>query len=164
MEGPEVELDYYNFEALNIPKGHPAREMQATFFISEDVVLRTHTSPVQVRTMEKKRPPVRMICPGAVYRCDSDPTHSPMFHQVEGLLVDKGITFADLKGVLTVFVHQMFGKETKLRFPTQFFPFHRTQRRDRYRMFHLWRKRMRGLFQYRMVGDLGVWDGGPSSL
>ncbi|NWG03830.1 MAG: phenylalanine--tRNA ligase subunit alpha [Syntrophaceae bacterium] len=123
VEGPEVELDYYNFEALNIPKGHPAREMQATFFISEDVVLRTHTSPVQVRTMEKKQPPVRVICPGAVYRCDSDPTHSPMFHQVEGLLVDKGITFADLKGVLTVFVHQMFGKETKLRFRPSFFPF-----------------------------------------
>ena len=123
VEGPEVELDYYNFEALNIPKGHPAREMQATFFISEDVVLRTHTSPVQVRTMEKKRPPVRMICPGAVYRCDSDPTHSPMFHQVEGLLVDKGITFADLKGVLTIFVHQMFGKETRLRFRPSFFPF-----------------------------------------
>src|SRR5208337_2300270 len=92
VEGPEVELDYYNFEALNIPKGHPAREMQATFFISDDVVLRTHTSPVQVRTMEKKRPPVRVVCPGAVYRCDSDPSHSPMFHQVEGLLVDKGIT------------------------------------------------------------------------
>lgn len=123
VEGPEVELDYYNFEALNIPKGHPAREMQATFFISEDVVLRTHTSPVQVRTMEKKKPPVRVICPGAVYRCDSDPTHSPMFHQVEGLLVDQGITFSDLKGILTVFVHQMFGKETKLRFRPSFFPF-----------------------------------------
>lgn len=123
VEGPEVELDYYNFEALNIPKGHPAREMQSTFFISGDVVLRTHTSPVQVRTMEKKRPPVRVICPGAVYRCDSDPTHSPMFHQVEGLLVDKGITFADLKGVLTIFVHQMFGKETRLRFRPSFFPF-----------------------------------------
>jgi phenylalanyl-tRNA synthetase alpha chain len=122
-EGPEVELDYYNFEALNIPKGHPAREMQATFFISDDVVLRTHTSPMQVRTMEKKRPPVRVICPGAAYRCDSDPSHSPMFHQVEGLLVDKGITFADLKGVLTVFVHQMFGKETRLRFRPSFFPF-----------------------------------------
>jgi len=123
VEGPEVELDYYNFEALNIPKGHPAREMQATFFFSDDVVLRTHTSPVQARTMEKKRPPVRVISPGAVYRCDSDPSHSPMFHQVEGLLVDKGITFADLKGVLTVFVHQMFGKETKLRFRPSFFPF-----------------------------------------
>ena len=123
VEGPEVELDYYNFEALNIPKGHPAREMQATFFISEDVVLRTHTSPVQVRTREKKRPPVRVICPGAVYRCDSDPTHSPMFHQVEGLLVDRGITFSDLKGVLSVFVHQMFGKGTQLRFRPSFFPF-----------------------------------------
>jgi len=123
VEGPEVELDYYNFEALNIPKGHPAREMQATFFISDDVVLRTHTSPMEVRTMEKRRPPVRIISPGAVYRCDSDPTHSPMFHQVEGLLVDKGITFADLKGVLTAFVHQMFGKGTKLRFRPSFFPF-----------------------------------------
>jgi phenylalanyl-tRNA synthetase alpha chain len=123
VEGPEVELDYYNFEALNIPKGHPAREMQATFFISDEVVLRTHTSPMEVRTMEKHPPPVRIISPGPVYRCDSDPTHSPMFHQVEGLLVDKGITFADLKGVLTVFVHQMFGKGTKLRFRPSFFPF-----------------------------------------
>ena len=123
VEGPEVELDYYNFEALNIPKGHPAREMQSTFFISEDVVLRTHTSPVQVRTMEKRQPPVRVICPGAVYRCDSDPTHSPMFHQVEGLLVDRGVTFADLKGVLAVFVHQMFGEGTRLRFRPSFFPF-----------------------------------------
>ena len=122
-EGPEVELDYYNFEALNIPKGHPAREMQATFFISEDVVLRTHTSPMEVRTMEKHPPPVRIISPGPAYRRDSDPTHSPMFHQVEGLLVDKGITFADLKGVLTVFVHQMFGKGTRLRFRPSFFPF-----------------------------------------
>jgi len=122
-EGPEVELDYYNFEALNIPKGHPAREMQATFFISDEVVLRTHTSPMEVRTMEKHPPPVRIISPGPAYRRDSDPTHSPMFHQVEGLLVDKGITFADLKGVLTVFVHQMFGRETKLRFRPSFFPF-----------------------------------------
>lgn len=123
VKGPEVELDYYNFEALNIPKGHPAREMQATFFISDEVVLRTHTSPMEVRTMEKQSPPVRIISPGAVYRRDFDPTHSPMFHQVEGLLVDKGITFADLKGVLTVFVHQMFGRETKLRFRPSFFPF-----------------------------------------
>jgi phenylalanyl-tRNA synthetase alpha chain len=123
VEGPEVELDYYNFEALNIPKGHPAREMQATFFISDEVVLRTHTSPMEVRTMEKQSPPVRIISPGAVYRRDFDPTHSPMFHQVEGLLVDKGITFADLKGVLTIFVHQMFGKETRLRFRPSFFPF-----------------------------------------
>jgi phenylalanyl-tRNA synthetase alpha chain len=123
VEGPEVELDYYNFEALNIPKGHPAREMQATFFISDEVVLRTHTSPMEVRTMEKHPPPVRIISPGACYRRDLDPSHSPMFHQVEGLLVDKGITFADLKGVLTYFVHQMFGKETKLRFRPSFFQF-----------------------------------------
>ncbi len=123
VEGPEVELDYYNFEALNIPKGHPAREMQATFFISEDVVLRTHTSPMEVRTMERQPPPVQIISPGPCYRRDSDPTHSPMFHQVEGLLVDRGITFADLKGVLTYFVHQMFGRETKLRFRPSFFPF-----------------------------------------
>jgi len=123
VEGPEVELDYYNFEALNIPKGHPAREMQATFFISDEVVLRTHTSPMEVRTMEKHPPPVRIISPGLCYRRDSDPTHSPMFNQVEGLLVDKGITFADLKGVLTFFVHQMFGKKTKLRFRPSFFPF-----------------------------------------
>jgi len=123
VEGPEVELDYYNFEALNIPKGHPAREMQATFFISDEVVLRTHTSPMEVRTMEKQPPPVRIISPGPVYRRDSDPTHSPMFHQVEGLLVDKGITFADLKGVLTFFVHQIFGKKTRLRFRPSFFPF-----------------------------------------
>ncbi len=122
-EGPEVELDYYNFEALNIPKGHPAREMQATFFISDEVVLRTHTSPMEVRTMEKHPPPVRIISPGPAYRRDSDPTHSPMFHQVEGLLVDKGITFGDLKGVLTIFVHQMFGTETRLRFRPSFFPF-----------------------------------------
>jgi phenylalanyl-tRNA synthetase alpha chain len=123
VEGPEVELDYYNFEALNIPKGHPAREMQATFFISDEVVLRTHTSPMEVRTMEKHPPPVRIISPGPCYRRDSDPTHSPMFHQVEGLLVDRGIRFSDLKGVLTAFVQQMFGKKTKLRFRPSFFPF-----------------------------------------
>ena len=123
VEGPEVELDYYNFEALNIPRGHPAREMQATFFISDDVVLRTHTSPVEVRTMERRRPPVRIISPGPCYRCDSDPTHSPMFHQVEGLLVDRGVTFADLKGTLTFFVHQFFGEKTRLRFRPSFFPF-----------------------------------------
>jgi phenylalanyl-tRNA synthetase alpha chain len=123
VEGPEVELDYYNFEALNIPKGHPAREMQATFFISDEVVLRTHTSPMEVRTMEKHPPPVRIISPGPCYRRDSDPTHSPMFYQVEGLLVDRGITFADLKGVLTAFVYQMFGERTKLRFRPSFFPF-----------------------------------------
>lgn len=122
-EGPEVELDYYNFEALNLPKDHPARDMQDTFYVSDNVVLRTHTSPVQVRTMEKQRPPVRVITLGAVYRCDSDVAHTPMFHQVEGLLVDKNISMGDLKGVLTRFVHLMFGKDIAVRFRPSFFPF-----------------------------------------
>jgi phenylalanyl-tRNA synthetase alpha chain len=122
-EGPEVETDYYNFEALNIPKNHPARDMQDTFYISEDVVLRTHTSPIQVRIMEKLSPPVRVIAPGKVYRCDSDLTHTPMFHQVEGLLVDENISFGDLKGTLTTFVHKMFDDRTSLRFRPSFFPF-----------------------------------------
>ncbi len=123
VEGPEVETDYYNFEALNIPKNHPARDMQDTFYVSDNIVLRTHTSPVQIRSMEGQTPPVRVIAPGKVYRCDSDLTHTPMFHQVEGLLVDDGVSFGDLKGTLTVFVHQMFGKKTKLRFRPSFFPF-----------------------------------------
>src|SRR5208283_4024080 len=123
VEGPEIELDYYNFEALNIPRDHPARDMQDTFYISEDVVLRTHTSPLQVRVMEKRKPPVRIIAPGRTYRCDSDVTHTPMFHQVEGLMVDKDVSFGDLKGTLTTFVHQMFGPEVGLRFRPSFFPF-----------------------------------------
>ena len=122
-EGPEVELDYYNFEALNFPRDHPARDMQDTFFISDDIVLRTHTSPVQVRGMEKRKPPVRFIAPGKVYRCDADITHTPMFHQVEGLMVDKGITFSNLKGILETFLHQMFGSDTPVRFRPSFFPF-----------------------------------------
>ena len=122
-EGPEVELDYYNFEALNFPKEHPARDMQDTFFISEEVVLRTHTSPLQVRIMEKTDPPVRVVAPGRVFRCDSDLTHTPMFHQVEGLLVDQNVSFGDLKGILTTFVHQMFDTQTSLRFRPSFFPF-----------------------------------------
>jgi phenylalanyl-tRNA synthetase alpha chain len=123
VEGPEIELDYYNFEALNIPKDHPARDMQDTFYISEDVVLRTHTSPLQVRTMEKRKPPLRVIAPGRTYRRDSDVTHTPMFHQVEGLMVGKDISLGDLKGILTTFVHQMFGPEVGLRFRPSFFPF-----------------------------------------
>ncbi len=122
-EGPEVETDYYNFEALNIPKNHPARDMQDTFYISKNIVLRTHTSPTQPRIMEKQKPPVRIISPGKVYRCDSDLTHTPMFHQVEGLLVDENVSFGDLKGILTTFVHQMFDPETSLRFRPSFFPF-----------------------------------------
>lgn len=123
VKGPNVELDYYNFEALNIPKDHPARDMQDTFYISDNVVLRTHTSPMQVRVMESHKPPVSIIAPGKVYRRDSDVSHTPMFHQVEGLLVDKGVTLGDLKGTLTSFVHQMFGRDTRLRFRPSFFPF-----------------------------------------
>ena len=123
VEGPEVESDYYNFEALNIPKDHPARDMQDTFYVSEEIVLRTHTSPAQPRVMEKQQPPVRIVAPGKVYRCDSDITHTPMFHQVEGLLVDENVSFGDLKGTLTSFVHQMFDPETRLRFRPSFFPF-----------------------------------------
>ena len=122
-EGPEVELDYYNFEALNFPKDHPARDMQDTFYFTPNIVLRTHTSPVQVRTMEGRKPPLRVIAPGRVYRHDSDPTHSPMFHQVEGFIVDKHVTFADLKGTLTFFVHQFFGSDVQMRFRPSFFPF-----------------------------------------
>jgi phenylalanyl-tRNA synthetase alpha chain len=122
-EGPDVELDYYNFEALNIPKDHPARDMQDTFYISDNVVLRTHTSPIQVRVMEKQSPPVRIIAPGKAYRVDSDISHTPMFHQVEGLMVGENISLGDLKGILTTFVHQMFDKETSLRFRPSFFPF-----------------------------------------
>jgi phenylalanyl-tRNA synthetase alpha chain len=123
VEGPEVESDYYNFEALNIPKNHPARDMQDTFYVSDNVVLRTHTSPTQPRVMEKQQPPVRIVAPGKVYRCDSDLTHTPMFHQVEGLLVDRHVSFADLKGTLTAFIHQMFDDRTTLRFRPSFFPF-----------------------------------------
>ncbi|MBN2331771.1 MAG: phenylalanine--tRNA ligase subunit alpha [Deltaproteobacteria bacterium] len=121
--GPEVELDYYNFEALNIPQDHPARQMQDTFYVSDDVVLRTHTSPVQIRVMEQQQPPVFVIVPGKVYRCDSDLTHTPMFHQVEGLMVDSRITFADLKGVLTEFLHLFFTPHVKVRFRPSYFPF-----------------------------------------
>lgn len=122
-EGPEIELDFYNFEALNFPKDHPARDMQDTFFIDDKLLLRTHTSPVQIRTMLKHAPPVRIIAPGTVYRCDSDATHSPMFHQIEGLMVDKGITFTDLKGILTIFINQLFGMGTGVRLRPSFFPF-----------------------------------------
>ncbi len=122
-EGPEVELDYYNFEALNVPKYHPARDMQDTFYISDNIVLRTQTSPMQIRVMEQQAPPVAVVAPGKVYRCDSDLTHTPMFHQVEGLLVDDQVSFADLKGVLTAFVHAMFDAQTSLRFRPSFFPF-----------------------------------------
>lgn len=123
-EGPEVELDYYNFEALNMPKDHPARDDQDSFYINKEILLRTHTSPVEIRVMEKQQPPIRMIAIGRCYRRDAaDSTHSPMFHQIEGLAVDKDITFGDLKGVLTVFVRRMFGEDRKVRFRPGYFPF-----------------------------------------
>ena len=121
-EGPEVEDDYHNFEALNIPGHHPARAMHDTFYFNANMLLRTHTSPVQVRTMESQQPPIRIVCPGRVYRCDSDITHSPMFHQVEGLLVDEGISFADLKGTIEEFLRVFFEKDLGVRFRPSFFP------------------------------------------
>ncbi|HEX2985838.1 MAG TPA: phenylalanine--tRNA ligase subunit alpha [Caproiciproducens sp.] len=124
VEGPEVEYDYYNFEALNMPKDHPARDTQDTFYINDKILLRTQTSPVQVRVMEKQKPPIRIISPGRVYRSDAvDATHSPLFHQMEGLVVDKGITFADLKGTLETFVKRMYGEDSVVRFRPHHFPF-----------------------------------------
>ena len=122
-EGPEIEDDYHNFEALNIPSHHPARAMHDTFYVSPGTVLRTHTSPVQVRVMENDKPPFRMICPGRVYRCDSDLTHTPMFHQVEGLLIDEKVSFADLKGTVEDFLHAFFEQEMPVRFRPSYFPF-----------------------------------------
>ncbi len=122
--GPELETDYYNFEALNIPENHPSRDLHDTFYITDKLVLRTHTSPVQIRTMERMTPPVRMIAPGKCFRKDTpDATHSPVFHQVEGLCVDEGVTFADLKGVITAFAKKLFGANMKIRFRPSFFPF-----------------------------------------
>jgi phenylalanyl-tRNA synthetase alpha chain len=124
IEGPEVETDYYNFEALNIPKDHPARDMQDTFYVSEEILLRTHTSPMQIRTMERMRPPVRIIVPGRVFRRDAlDMTHSPVFHQVEGLAVDRDISMADLRGTLELFARELFGPDSRIRFRPSFFPF-----------------------------------------
>jgi phenylalanyl-tRNA synthetase alpha chain len=123
VSGPEVENDYYNFEALNIPSHHPARAMHDTFYFGDGTLLRTHTSPSQVHTMEKQAPPIRVICPGRVYRRDSDLTHSPMFHQVEGLVVDEGISFADLKGTVIDFLQRFFEKDLEVRFRPSYFPF-----------------------------------------
>jgi phenylalanyl-tRNA synthetase alpha chain len=122
-QGPEIEDDYHNFEALNIPAHHPARAMHDTFYFGDGTLLRTHTSGVQVRTMETQQPPIRIICPGRVYRCDSDQTHSPMFHQIEGLLVDDNISFADLKGILHNFLNVFFERDLQVRFRPSYFPF-----------------------------------------
>ena len=123
FEGPEIETDYHCFQALNIPKDHPARDMQDTFYITDNILLRTHTSPGQVRTMEKKQPPIKILSPGRVYRADDDASHSPMFHQIEGLVVDKGVSLCDLKGLLDEFVKIMFDDDTKTRFRPSYFPF-----------------------------------------
>ena len=124
VEGPEVEYDYYNFEALNIPANHPAKDEQDTFYITKDILLRTQTSPVQVRTMETRKPPIRVIAPGRVFRSDEvDATHSPSFHQIEGLVIDKGITFADLKGTLAQFARELYGPDTRVKFRPHHFPF-----------------------------------------
>ncbi|MBQ8683349.1 MAG: phenylalanine--tRNA ligase subunit alpha [Clostridia bacterium] len=124
VDGPEVETDYYNFQALNVPEDHPARDMQDTFYLADNLLLRTQTSAAQARTMEERKPPIRIICPGRVYRADEvDATHSPVFHQIEGLVIDKGITMCDLKGVLEQFAQEIYGKETKVRFRPSFFPF-----------------------------------------
>lgn len=123
MTGPEVETEFLNFEAVNIPKDHPARDMQDTFFLGPGVVLRTHTSSIQMRALRTQKPPIRVLCPGAVYRSDNDATHSPMFHQVEGLWVDRGVRMSDLKGVLEVFAREVFGKDTAIRLRPSYFPF-----------------------------------------
>ena len=124
VDGPEVETDYYNFEALNVPADHPARDMQDTFFLSPSLLLRSQTSATQIRTMENRKPPIKMVCPGRVFRADEvDATHSPVFHQMEGLVVDKGITMCDLKGVLEQFAHEIYGPDTKVKFRPSFFPF-----------------------------------------
>lgn len=124
VDGPEIETDHYNFEALNVPADHPARDMQDTFYIAENLLLRTQTSAAQIRTMETRKPPIKIICPGRVYRADEvDATHSPVFHQIEGLVVDKGITMCDLKGVLEQFAHEIYGPETEVKFRPSFFPF-----------------------------------------
>ncbi|MBQ2825068.1 MAG: phenylalanine--tRNA ligase subunit alpha [Clostridia bacterium] len=124
VDGPEVETDYYNFECLNVPADHPARDMQDTFYLAENLLLRTQTSAAQIRTMENRKPPIRVICPGRVFRADEvDATHSPVFHQIEGLVVDKGITMCDLKGVLEEFAHEIYGSDTKVKFRPSFFPF-----------------------------------------
>jgi len=124
VDGPEVETDHYNFECLNVPADHPARDMQDTFYLAENLLLRTQTSAAQIRTMETRKPPIRVICPGRVFRADEvDATHSPVFHQIEGLVVDKGITMCDLKGVLEEFAHEIYGSETKVKFRPSFFPF-----------------------------------------
>ena len=160
--GPEVELDHYNFEMLTIPKTHPARDTQDTFYITENILLRTQTSGMQIRTMEKRKPPIRIIAPGRVYRSDAvDATHSPIFQQIEGLVVDEGITFSDLKGTLEVFIKKLYGPDTKVRFRPPSLPLHRAQRRDGHELLQV---RRQGLLHVQGRGldrDLGLRHGAP---
>jgi phenylalanyl-tRNA synthetase alpha chain len=162
--GPEIEDDYHNFEALNIPSHHPARAMHDTFYIDPTTVLRTHTSPVQVRTMERAAPPIRIICPGRVYRCDSDLTHTPMFHQVEGLVVDKDISFADLKGVIDQFLKAFFEADLPVRFRPSYFPFTEPFSRGRHTVYQLWWKGLSRLQSYRLVRSDGLWNGSSKCI
>ena len=162
VTGPEVELDYYNFEALNIPKNHPARDTQDTFYIDDNVVLRSQTSPMQVRTMEKQKPPIRVIVPGRVYRSDEvDATHSPMFHQIEGLVVDKGVTMADLKGTLEVFVKRLYGEDTNGAVPPPSLPLHRAQCGNGHHVLPLPWRRLPSVQGRRLDRDPGLRHGAP---
>ncbi len=163
-EGPEVEDDFRNFEALNIPPHHPARAMHDTFYFDAHTLLRTHTSPVQIRVLEQQAPPVRIIAPGRVYRCDSDLTHSPMFHQVEGLLVDEAVSFADLKGVLDDFLRHFFERDLAVRFPPLLFSVYRTLRRSRYSVRDLRRRRLPGVQAQRLAGSAGLRHGASSRI
>ena len=163
VEGPEVEYDRYNFEKLNIPKGHPARDEQDTFYINENILLRSQTSPVQVRTMEKGKLPIRMIAPGRVFRSDEvDATHSPSFHQIEGLVIDRNITFADLKGTLAEFARELFGPETNGKVPPPPLPIYGAQRRGGCDLFQMRRFRLPVLQGFGLDRDSGMRYGAPS--
>jgi phenylalanyl-tRNA synthetase alpha chain len=160
VEGPEIEDDYHNFEALNIPAHHPARAMHDTFYIDDSHVLRTHTSGVQIRTMETRKPPIRVICPGRVYRCDSDLTHSPMFHQVEGLLIDDDVSFGQLKGIIQDFLHAFFEQDAlAVRFRPSYFPFTEPFCRGRYSVRQVCGGRLSRLQRYWMARGHGLWHG-----
>ena len=163
-EGPEVETEYYNFEALNTPADHPARSLHDTFFVSEGVLLRTHTSPMQIRAMEKQRPPVHIIVPGKAYRRDSDATHTPMFHQVEGLVVDEGITLADLKGTLESVRPRHVRGRSQGAAPAAFLPVHRALGGSGRVLHHVRRRWLPALQEERLAGDPGVGHGGPQRL
>ena len=162
VQGPEVELDYYNFELMNIPKNHPARDAQDTLYIDDNIVLRTHTSPMQARVMLNRKPPIRIVCPGRVYRADElDATHSPVFHQMEGLVVDEHISMADLRGTLTAFAKHVYGPDVSIRFRPGFFPIHRTQRRSGPDLLRVQGHRLQRMQGHRLDRDIGLRHGQP---